>query len=712
MLEGSDVPDEELSSHGDELSPDSPDSIEIITAEDAAEPAQIPAQMPSEEQYQEQYQEQRGTEREDQEIRTKPAGSDELTDHVSNVLDGKQLEEAKKAVGDLTVICRALRVILVMQCSILWQFLWRLLIKHTNNDQLRPVRVLVKKQYGILTKHYSAHLKPLVKTHGKLLWGVGYVISTWAVFYVLYVSLFNFDYFELSYMGVSDATPVYGPFYKRHVALKERKSLTDLAMKKHRFNSFKSDQTPLNREIPDTRSEGCADLMYPHNLPVASVIIVFHNEALTVLLRTVHSVLDKTPPHLLKEILLVDDFSDAGELKTLDYELSKLIKTSHVRLPKRSGLIKARLFGAARATGEVMIFLDSHCECNSGWVEPLLYEVKKDKTTVPSPIIDVIMFDTFEYRQANPQVGAFDWSFTFYWQQVEQKNFTEPLIAPVMAGGLFAIDRSYFEEIGTYDTDMNIWGGENMEMSFRIWMCGGRLLSMPCSRVGHIFRDRAPYSFGGESQILTLYRNYARAVEVWLDGHKDLFYRFVPLAKDLDIGDISSRVNLRKRLNCKSFDWYLENLLPMLPTEKKLLASGQIRNNKIGQCVDTLGKRKANDTVSHYRCLPKREPGYTNQVWMYSKKYEVISLENCLDASIPDANAKTLKRVSLWPCHGLGGNQKWHYSSTQQIIHAESQLCLSVGDPSKPKLFLDKCDGSARQIFSFTNIYSQDDFDF
>ena len=48
---------------------------------------------------------------------------------------------------------------------------------------------------------------------------------------------------------------------------------------------------------------------------------------------------------------------------------------------------------------------------------------------------------------------------------------------------------------------------------------------------------------------------------------------------------------------------------------------------------------------------------------MYSKRYEIISLENCLDASVPDANAIGFKRVSLWPCHGLGGNQKWHYSA-------------------------------------------------
>lgn len=54
------------------------------------------------------------------------------------------------------------------------------------------------------------------------------------------------------------------------------------------------------------------------------MIIAFYNEAWSTLLRTIHSVLETTPAILLKEIILIDDYSDRGLILTINNETNVL----------------------------------------------------------------------------------------------------------------------------------------------------------------------------------------------------------------------------------------------------------------------------------------------------------------------------------------------------------------------------------------------------
>lgn len=94
-------------------------------------------------------------------------------------------------------------------------------------------------------------------------------------------------------------------------------------------------------------------------------MIIFYNELTSLLLRTVHSVYNRTPYELLHEILLVNDGSTKQELfKPLQTYLHKHFdnRVKIVNLKGRKGLIVARMEGARRATGDVLMFLDAHME--------------------------------------------------------------------------------------------------------------------------------------------------------------------------------------------------------------------------------------------------------------------------------------------------------------------------------------------------------------
>ena len=82
----------------------------------------------------------------------------------------------------------------------------------------------------------------------------------------------------------------------------------------------------------------------------------------------------------------------------------------------RSGLIRARLLGAKHAKGSIITFLDAHCECTEGWLEPLLLRIRENPRAVVCPVIDIINDDTFQYTKSfSLHWGAFNWELHFRW---------------------------------------------------------------------------------------------------------------------------------------------------------------------------------------------------------------------------------------------------------------------------------------------------------
>lgn len=72
------------------------------------------------------------------------------------------------------------------------------------------------------------------------------------------------------------------------------------------------------------------------------------------------------------------------------------------------------------------------------------------------------------------------------------------------------------------DPGLLVWGGENVEISLRTWLCGGDIVVARDSYVAHAFRQRFPYKLDKEQVV----RNYARVATVWMDApYRRKFYK-------------------------------------------------------------------------------------------------------------------------------------------------------------------------------------------
>ncbi|XP_027293077.1 polypeptide N-acetylgalactosaminyltransferase 5 [Cricetulus griseus] len=500
-----------------------------------------------------------------------------------------------------------------------------------------------------------------------------------------------------------------GQFGRPVVVPPGKKEEAERRWKEGNFNVYLSDLIPVDRAIEDTRPAECAEQLVHNDLPTTSIIMCFVDEVWSALLRSVHSILNRSPPHLIKEILLVDDFSTKDYLKdNLDKYMSQFPKVRILRLKERHGLIRARLAGAQNATGDVLTFLDSHVECNVGWLEPLLERVYLNRKKVACPVIEVINDKDMSYMTVdNFQRGVFTWPMNFGWRTIPPDvvaksgiKETDIIRCPVMGCGLFSIDKSYFYELGTYDPGLDVWGGENMELSFKVWMCGGEIEIIPCSRVGHIFRNDNPYSFP-KDRMKTVERNLVRVAEVWLDEYKELFYGHGDhlIDQGLDVGNLTQQRELRKRLKCKSFKWYLENVFPDLKAPV-VRASGVLVNVALGKCVSI-----ENTTATLEDCDGSSQLQQFNYTWIRLIKHG----DWCM-AAIPDKGS-----LRFHPCDNRDNRLKWLHKSTSGfhlelvdhiVFENYQQLLCMEGDFSQKTLKVATCNPvKPYQKWKFENYY-------
>ncbi|KAH9499289.1 Polypeptide N-acetylgalactosaminyltransferase 10 [Bulinus truncatus] len=485
-----------------------------------------------------------------------------------------------------------------------------------------------------------------------------------------------------------------GEGYVKNYTADELKIVNELK-ERYKYNAYASDQISLERSLKDTRTDVCKKKLFLKNLPQNSVsfVVVFNNERNSTLLRTIHGIVNRSPKHLLREIVMVDDCSTDEELKAPleEYIAKHFTNVRLFRNNERQGLIRSRIIGADHTSGSFIVFLDAHVEVNVNFLPPLIEPMVLDYRTIVCPMIDNTVDETLEVRGLiYRERGAFDWALVYQRLPVHQEDESVPHNVTSMIGCAIAITRRWWEEIGKFDPGLDIWGGEQFEISFKSWMCGGKVVDAPCSRVAHLFRSLPYVKYLMDNSIDQ--KNLLRVASVWMDEYKEYFLQRRTGLRNVDPGNLTGQHELRKRLKCKSFDWFMKEVAPDIPqyfplVEPPLMAWGKIKSNSNQSlCITALEKG--------FTAVQCNQPSVS--AFIYNWRLQVRQYDKCFCNPWVD-------HLTPWACFLFEDKptQKFVWDRISGcIINVHTKFCLDYKTDTL-QVYMTPCKTSATQSWTF-----------
>lgn len=220
------------------------------------------------------------------------------------------------------------------------------------------------------------------------------------------------------------------------------------------------------------------------------------------------------------------------------------------------------------------------------------------------------------------------------------------------------MNRQNFFDLGAFDDGMKVYHGELLEFSLKAHLCGVGMVEVPCSRVGHSYRNKNYYKRIGDDGKDYMGRNFKRIAEVWLDEYSDVVFKRNPaLYAEADSGDLTRPKTVKRGLHCKPFRYFLEfvatEMLERYPLEDPgCFAQGTIQSkSNPNLCVEVPKQGNKRQIISNdceKNLIRPSSRQFFKLAW--HRNIQHFTYDFCLQDNL-----------ALSECHFMGKNQLWRY---------------------------------------------------